>query len=196
MKRKLMYSLFGTAMAVSGGLAALTGGGDTPARASTGETAHSFEFTAIEGGPLPLSQFSGKAVLVVNTASLCGFTHQYEGLQALWERYRDQGLVVIGVPSNDFGNQEPGTGDEIKEFCEGTYAIDFPLTRKEHVKGREAHPFYRWARDVLGSAKAPRWNFHKYLIGPDGALVDGFATTVAPDSPELTRQVEAVLPNG
>lgn len=195
MKRKLLYSLFGTALAIGGGLSALSGGSGTPANASSGETAHSFEFTAIEGGPLPLSQYEGKAVLVVNTASFCGFTHQYEGLQALWETYRDRGLVVIGVPSNDFGNQEPGSEDEIKEFCEGTYGIDFPLTRKEQVKGRDAHPFYRWARDTLGSAKAPRWNFHKYLVGPDGYLVDGFGTTVAPDSAELTREVEKLLPN-
>ncbi len=157
-------------------------------------SAHEFEFIAIDGTPLPLSSFAGKAVLVVNTASFCGFTPQYKGLQALYERYRDRGLVVLGVPSNDFGSQEPGTAEEIKKFCEANFAIDFPLTEKQVVSGRNAHPFYRWASDTLGAMAKPRWNFHKYLVAPDGQLVDWFSTVTKPDSPKVVAAIEAVLP--
>lgn len=160
--------------------------------ATTG--AHTFAFTAIEGHPLPLQQFRGKAVLLVNTASQCGFTHQYETLQAVWARYRDRGLVVLGVPSNDFGGQEPGSEKEIKQFCELTYGLDFPLTTKEHVRGPDAHPFYRWAREQLGEAAAPQWNFHKYLIAPDGRLVAWFSTPTPPNAGRVLRAIEAHLP--
>jgi len=150
------------------------------------------EFDAIEGGKLPLAQ-CGKALLVVNTASFCGFTPQYEGLQALWEQYRERGLVVIGVPSNDFGEQEPKAEAEILGFCKGAYNVTFPLTTKVPVSGVQAHPFYLWARDALGAANAPRWNFHKYLIGRDGKPVAGYGSRVEPLSPELTEAVEAAL---
>ena len=156
-------------------------------------SAHDFTFTSIDGKSLPLSSFKGKAVLVVNTASYCGFTHQYEGLQSLWEDFRDQGLVVLGVPSNDFGAQEPGAEAEIKTFCEGTYGIDFPLTMKARVRGRDAHPFYKWAAGRLGIMARPTWNFHKYLVGPDGVLVDWFAPTTAPNATDLRKAVEAAL---
>ncbi|HYC04652.1 MAG TPA: glutathione peroxidase [Azospirillaceae bacterium] len=155
--------------------------------------AHDFRFTAIEGGELPLSGYKGKAVLVVNTASLCGYTPQYKGLQALWERYQDKGLVVLGVPANDFGGQEPGSEKEIKEFCEVNFAVDFPMTTKEPVTGPQAHPFYKWAAAEKG---APKWNFHKYLLDAQGNLVAAFPSKVAPDSPELTKAVEAALPKG
>ena len=165
------------------------------APASAGPTtAHDFSFTTIDGAPLPLQQLSGKAVLVVNTASFCGFTHQYAGLQALWQRYRDKGLVVLGVPSNDFGGQEPGTEAEIKEFCEVNFDVDFPLTEKVSVRGDAAHPFYRWAKAELGAAAAPRWNFHKYLVAPDGRLAAWFPTRERPDSARLTAAIDAVLP--
>ena len=108
-------------------------------------TAHDFAFTAIDGAPLPLKSFAGKAVLIVNTASQCGFTPQYAALQDLWTRYRDKGFVLLGVPSNDFGGQEPGTAAEIKEFCEVNFSVDFPLTEKVAVTGEGAHPFYAWA---------------------------------------------------
>lgn len=158
------------------------------------KSAHDFSFTAIDGAPLPLSQLSGKAVLVVNTASFCGFTRQYAGLQALWQRYRAKGLVVLGVPSNDFGGQEPGTEAEIKEFCEVNFDVDFPLTEKVRVRGDAAHPFYRWARAELGATAAPRWNFHKYLVAPDGRLAGWFPTGERPDSGRLTAAIDAVLP--
>ncbi|MEQ9447991.1 MAG: glutathione peroxidase, partial [Rhodospirillaceae bacterium] len=125
-------------------------------------TAHDFSFSAIEGGELPMSQFAGKAVLVVNTASFCGYTPQYTGLQALWDEYRDKGLVVLGVPANNFGGQEPGSDEEIKQFCEVNFSVDFPMTSKESVAGADAHAFYKWAAVTLGTDKAPKWNFHKY----------------------------------
>ena len=156
-------------------------------------SAYDFAFTSIEGEPLPLSDFRGQVVLLVNTASRCGFTPQYEDLQAVWERYRERGLVVLGVPSNDFGGQEPGSEAEIKQFCEVNFDVDFPLTSKEQVVGEEAHPFYRWAVEQFGFAAKPRWNFHKYLIGPDGKLADWFATTTKPTAPKVTEAIEAQL---
>ena len=165
-----------------------------PGSQTRAESAHDFSFVSIEGEPLPMKEFSGKAVLVVNTASFCGFTKQYEGLQTLWERYKDRGLVVLGVPSNDFGAQEPGTSEEIKEFCAVNFAVDFPMTEKQSVTGDRAHPFYRWAAQELGPLSKPRWNFYKILIGPDGKTVDWFASTTAPSSAKLVAAVEAVLP--
>lgn len=157
-------------------------------------TFHDFEFTAIEGDPMPARSFKGKAVLVVNTASFCGFTKQYAGLQALWEKYQDQGLVVLAVPSNDFGAQEPGKESDIKTFCETSFNVDFPMTTKQIVKGSNAHPFYKWAKDQVGVMGSPKWNFHKYLIAPDGTLKDWFSTTTAPDAKKIIKAVEAVLP--
>lgn len=157
-------------------------------------TAYAISFTAIDGAPLPFSRFEGKAVLVVNTASFCGFTPQYLGLQALWERYRDRGLVVLGVPANDFAGQEPGSNAEIKTFCETTFGIDFPLTEKVSVVGEEAHPFYRWARESFGQAAVPRWNFHKILVGPGGSIVAAFGTKTAPDDAAVATAIEAALP--
>ena len=162
------------------------------AAASVG-SAHDFQFTSIEGDPLPMSDFAGKVVLVVNTASRCGFTPQYEGLQSLWERYRDDGLVVLGVPSGDFGGQELATAKEIKEFCSVHFAIDFPLTEKTHVKGAAAHPFYAWAGEALGRTAKPRWNFHKYLVARDGRLVDWFSTATGPSSKRVQKAIEAAL---
>ena len=156
-------------------------------------SAHDFSFTSIDGKPLELSQFAGGPVLVVNTASQCGKTPQYQGLQTLWEQYRDRGFTVLGVPSNDFGSQEPGTEAEIKDFCEVNFAIDFPMTEKVGVRGEDAHPFYSWAEDQLGAEARPRWNFHKYFIGPDGQLVGWFPTATKPTSDEVINAIEAQL---
>jgi glutathione peroxidase len=158
------------------------------------ETAHDFSFTSIDGAAMPLSQYKGKAVLVVNTASFCGYTPQYEGLQSLWEDYKDKGLVVLGVPANDFGAQEPGTNTEIKTFCESKYDVTFPLASKEVVKGAGAHPFYKWAAATLGPDKAPKWNFHKYLVGADGKLVAAFSTQTEPKSKSVVAAIEGALP--
>jgi len=163
-----------------------------PVKAATPVTAHEFIFENIEGGPLPLAEFKGKIVLLVNTASQCGFTPQYEGLQRLWEAYRERGLVVLGVPSDDFGGQEPGNASQIKTFCEVTFGIDFPMTDKVRIKGPDAHPYYQWVA-TQGMLKVPRWNFHKHLIDGDGNLVDWFASTTKPDSAKLIAAIEKQL---
>ena len=157
-------------------------------------TAYDFEFTSIEGDRLPLSQYRGKPLLVVNTASFCGYTPQYRDLEAVWRSYRDRGLVVIGVPSNDFGQQEPGSAQEIKTFCEANYDVDFPLTEKQTVVGGGAHPFFRWIADELGEAGAPRWNFHKYLVAPDGTLAGAWPSSVRPTDRAVSGEIEKLLP--
>ena len=156
-------------------------------------TAHDFSFTSIKGEPLPLSQFKGHPVLVVNTASKCGLTPQYEGLENLYREYRDKGLVVLGVPCNQFAGQEPGTEAEIQDFCTLNFNVDFPMTSKVDVKGGETHPFYAWAKEKLGEAAEPKWNFHKILIGPDGEAVTAFGSRTEPLDPEVKGAVEAAL---
>ena len=155
-------------------------------------SAFDFGFTTIDGQPMPLKTYQGKVLLVVNVASKCGLTPQYEGLEALSKQYRDQGLVVIGVPANDFGAQEPGTEAEIQGFCTTNFGVDFPMTSKEPVVGPAAHPFYKWAVEALGADAAPKRNFHKYLVGRDGK-VTSFGSRTAPDAPELTGAIEAAL---
>ena len=164
-----------------------------PAPAQMTTTAYDYEFEAIEGGKLPLAQWRNKVLLVVNTASFCGFTPQYEGLQALWQRYAQRGLVVVGVPSNDFGAQEPKSESEILGYCQGAFGVNFPMTSKQVVSGGEAHPFYLWARDTLGLASTPRWNFHKYLVGRDGRLIGGFGSSVTPLSDTMVNAIETAL---
>ena len=154
---------------------------------------YDFEFTSIEGEKLPLSRYRGKPVLLMNTASFCGYTPQYQDLEAVWKRYRDKGLVVIGVPSNDFGAQEPGSAAEIKQFCELNYSVDFPLTEKQEVIGKDAHPFYRWIAEQLGEGALPRWNFHKYLIAPDGSLAGTWPSQVRPTDKAVTGEIEQLL---
>lgn len=163
-----------------------------PAHAAK-KTAYDFAFRSIDGGPLPMAKFKGKAILVVNTASFCGFTHQYADLQSVWKAYRARGLIVLGVPSNDFGSQEPGTKKQIKEFCKVNFNIDFPLTDKVSVKGTAAHPFYKWAVAQLGPRAAPRWNFHKYLIGRDGRLIAWFPSQVKPTSKKIVDAIGKAL---
>lgn len=155
-------------------------------------TAHDFTFESIEGGPLRLADYAGRPILLVNTASMCGFTAQYEALQSLWSQYRDRGLVVLGVPSDDFGGQEYNSTAEIKQFCEINYGIDFPMTEMVAVKGHDAHPYYRWVRSQ-GRLMVPRWNFHKHLIDADGHIVDWFASTTAPDSRKVIDAIEQHL---
>ena len=144
------------------------------------KTAHDFTLTAIDGTPLPLAQFAGKVLLVVNTASECGYTPQYEGLEALWQAYRGKGLVIVGVPSNDFGGQEPGTAEQIANFCKVNYGVTFPLADKTVVKGKGADPFYVWAGAQAGEGGAPKWNFHKYLLDEEGRLLAAFMSSVSP----------------
>jgi glutathione peroxidase len=165
-----------------------------PAAMAKMNSAFDFDFRSLEGGDLALDQYRGKTVLVVNVASECGFTPQYRGLQKLWQDYRDRGLVILGVPSNDFGAQEPGSATEIQQFCELNYGVDFPLTEKVAVTGAGAHPLYKWFEFKLGDDGRPRWNFHKYLIAPDGQVVGGFSSRVAPDDAKLIKAIEAHLP--
>jgi len=157
--------------------------------------AHDLSFKRMDGTTLPLAEFKGKAVLVVNTASECGFTPQYAGMQKLWEQNRDRGLVVLGVPCNDFGAQEPGAEDAIAAFCSARYAVDFPMTEKVGVIGANAHPFYRWIADTVGEDAAPRWNFHKYLIDPNGELAAMWPSKVEPLSTEISDAIDAALEN-
>ncbi len=164
------------------------------ARSAVAGSAHDFSFASIDGAPLPMAGYAGKAVLLVNTASECGFTPQYAGLQQLWQAYRDRGLVVLGVPSNDFGGQEPGSAAEIKKFCAVNFALDFPLTDKTTVSGEAAHPLYRWIAGRLDPDGRPRWNFHKFLITPAGEVVAGWPSAVEPMDPDLLAAVEAALP--
>jgi glutathione peroxidase len=152
--------------------------------------AYDFSFRKIDGGDLPLAAWRGKPVLVVNTASECGFTPQYAGLEKLWQRYRDKGFVLLGVPSNDFGAQEPGSDAEIQNFCTTRFKVDFPMAGKEPVTGAKAHPFYQW---VAKEGGAPKWNFHKYLIAPDGSLAGAYPSKVGPDDAALTGAIEKAL---
>ncbi len=156
--------------------------------------AYDFSFHTLVGHtPLPLDSFRGKVLIIVNTASKCGFTPQYAGLEKLYERYKDRGLVILGVPSNDFANQEPGSDQEIVTFCRINFGVTFPMTSKEIVSGKNAHPFYLWARKELGFGTAPKWNFHKYLINRKGALIDYFYSTTAPDAPRFIKAIEDAL---
>ncbi|MCB1885868.1 MAG: glutathione peroxidase [Geminicoccaceae bacterium] len=164
-----------------------------PAAARAGTDGFAYAFTAIEGGPLPLADYRGKAVLVANTASFCGFTPQYEDLQAVYDRYRDRGLVVLGVPSDDF-NQESDDDAAIKTFCEVNYKITFPLTERVHVEGPQSHPLFAHFREALGEKAGPGWNFYKYLIAPDGRVVASRPSSVKPTSAEITGAIERALP--
>ena len=157
-------------------------------------SSYDFSFRTLSGQkPLPLSQFRGKVLLIVNTASQCAFTKQYAALEKLHEKYKDRGLVILGIPSNDFGGQEPGDSEEIAKFCQVNYNISFQMTAKEIVSGEKAHPFYKWAKKTLGFGTAPKWNFHKYLIDRNGRLVDYFNSTTSPDAIRVQEAIEKLL---
>lgn len=195
----------GTLMAGGGMLVSAVGAdrtlAQTPATtqdddATRAPSAWAFDLTAIDGTPLPLRQFAGKVVLLVNTASFCGFTPQYAGLETLQEEFGPRGFTVIGVPSGDFQNQEFGSNREISTFCKTKFGITFPLAEKAHVKGPDALPLYRWAAHNLKEHNVPEWNFHKFLIGRDGRLIAGFPTRVAPENAQLRDAIDAALTSG
>ena len=140
-----------------------------------------------------LSEFKGKTILLVNVASKCGFTKQYTGLQTLYENYKDKDFLVIGVPSNQFGGQEPGSNSEIKDFCETNFNITFPITNKVDVKGKNAHVIYKWAKENYGNSTVPKWNFHKILINKEGKIQDTFNSFITPLSDKITKQIELLL---
>jgi glutathione peroxidase len=155
-------------------------------------TAFAFHFAGLKGGDIQLAEHAGKPILIVNTASQCGYTPQYAGLQELWTRYRDRGLLIIGVPSNDFGAQEPGGATEISATAEQRYGANFPIAAKAVVNGADPHPFYKWASAQRPLDK-PRWNFHKYLIGRDGTIAGSFPSDVTPTDPRLIAAIEKEL---
>ncbi|MGZ3410751.1 MAG: glutathione peroxidase [Xanthobacteraceae bacterium] len=151
-------------------------------------TAYTFSFQGLDGATIRLADYAGKPILVVNTASQCGFTPQFTGLQQLWTQFHDRGLMIIGVPSNDFGGQEPGGAEEIADTANGHYGVKFPIAAKAVVKGTQAHPFFKWAA-AERPRELPKWNFHKYLIGDDGHIAAVFATEIEPTD---TRVITAI----
>ena len=154
---------------------------------------YDFKINSINGEELNLSSFKGKTILLVNVASKCGFTKQYDDLQKLYDDFKEKGLIVIGVPSNQFGGQEPGTEAEIKNFCETNFNINFPMTSKYDVKGDTAHPIYLWAKETYGKSTIPKWNFHKILINKNGNVEDTFASFTNPMSKKIINKLNQIL---
>ena len=152
-----------------------------------------FKINSIDGEELNLSDFKGQTLLLVNVASNCGFTKQYDDLQNLYNSYKKEGFVVVGIPSNQFGGQEPGTDTEIKNFCETNFNITFPMTSKYDVKGDNAHPIYLWAKDTYGKSTIPKWNFHKILFNKEGIVADTFSSFTNPTSKIITKKIEQIL---
>ena len=161
--------------------------------ADNSKTIFDFKIDLINGEELSLSNFEGKSILLVNVASYCGFTKQYDDLQKLYELYGEKNFIILGVPSNQFGSQEPGSEDEIKKFCETNFNITFPMTSKYDVKGDNAHPIYKWAKEVYGKSAIPKWNFHKILINQDGKIEDTFASFTNPMSKKIIKKIEEIL---
>ena len=175
------------------GIAALVTAGLLPTAASAACPPlldHTFS-SLQDGKPMPLCQYAGKVILVVNTASYCGFTSQYDGLEKLYARLKDKGLVVLGFPSNDFGEQEPGTEKEIADFCRLTYGVEFPMVGKTVVKGKDANPFYLKLAQITDSK--PKWNFHKYLINRDATQVVAYSSFTKPDDKDLLKKIDEFL---
>jgi len=154
---------------------------------------HDIRIRTLEGEEIDLGAYAGHPILVANTASECGFTPQYAGLQELWERFRDRGLLVLALPSNDFGEQEPGDAAQIRAFCTSQYGVSFPLSEKTSVIQGEVHPFFQWIAETIGEPAMPRWNFHKYLVGGDGERHDARPAAVAPTDDEVVARIEAAL---
>lgn len=188
-RRHACRVIAGAAAAPVWGMAAVA---QSPAVSRT--TAYVFSFKTLDGADLRLVQHAGHPILIVNTASLCGYTRQFSGLETVWTRYRERGLVVLGVPSNDFGNQEPGGASEILHTA-NAHGVTFPLMAKVDVKGETAHPFYRWAA-LQRPLETPRWNFHKYLVGRDGMIAGAYASAVEPLDPKVVAAIEKELGPG
>ena len=165
---------------------------ETATLANYDKLAYDFTFKNIDGNDLNLSQYNGKILIIVNVASQCGFTNQYKDMQKIWETYQKKDVIVIGVPSNDF-NQEPENNNKIKNFCETTFGITFPMTEKVSVKGENAHPFYKWALKNHGKSAVPKWNFHKIIIGKSGKIEDTFVSLTNPTSQKFIKAIEKAL---
>ena len=157
------------------------------------KTFFDFSIKSIDGNNLELSTYKNKAILLVNVASNCGFTKQYSDLQQLWKKYEDKGLIVLGVPSNQFGGQEPGSNSEIKNFCEVNFNITFPMTTKIDVKGKNIDPIYKWALENYGKKSEPKWNFYKILINKDGKIEQTYSSITNPMSKKITNEIEKIL---
>ena len=155
--------------------------------------AYDFKFKDLDGSPLSLSEYKGKIIIAINVASQCGFTKQYEDMQNIWEKYQSKGIIMLGIPSNDFGKQEPGSNDEIKNFCESKFGISFPMTEKVVVKGSDAHPFYLWAKKNYGNAAVPKWNFHKIIIDRNGKVAETFTSITNPSSKKFIKVLEKLI---
>ena len=153
---------------------------------------YDFKINSITGDQIDLKDFKGKPILIVNTASYCGFTKQYNDMQELWEKYRDRGLIVLGIPSNSF-NQEKSDNSAVKEFCEVNFNINFPLTEITNVKGDNAHEIYKWAKANYGKSAVPKWNFYKILINKEGKIEDTYASLTSPTSNKITKKIENLL---
>ena len=153
---------------------------------------YDFKINSISGEIIDLNDFKGKPVLVVNTASYCGFTKQYDDMQKLWEKYKDKGLIVLGIPSNSF-NQEKKVNSEVKEFCKVNFNINFPLTEITNVKGDNAHEIYKWAKENHGKSAVPKWNFYKILINKEGKIENTYASLTNPTSKKITNKIESLL---
>ena len=157
---------------------------------------YDYTLNTIDGQPAPLSAYKGKVVMLVNVASRCGFTPQYTALEAIYEKYKDRGFVIVGIPANNFGAQEPGTNQEIKTFCQSKYNVTFPMMSKVSVKGEDKTPLYQYLTDKTANPKTGgdiQWNFTKFLVGPDGQIITRFEPAVTPDSPEVTGAIEKAL---
>jgi len=164
------------------------------ASANYSKLVYDFEFNSIDGNKIKLSNFKNKVLVIVNVASRCGYTPQYEDLQILWSNYKNKNLIVIGVPTNNF-KQEPGNNKEIKNFCETNFGINFPMTEKTNVIGKDAHPFYKWAKKNHGIGAIPKWNFHKIVIGKNGKVIDTFASFTKPTSDKFLNLIEKEIKN-
>jgi len=155
--------------------------------------AYEFNFKDLDGSLLKLSEYKGKVIVAINVASQCGFTSQYEDMQQIWEKYQSKGIIILGIPSNDFGQQEPGSNEDIKNFCEAKFGISFPMTEKVSVKGSDAHPFYIWARENHGKSAIPKWNFHKIIIDKNGKISETFSSITNPSSKKFIKILEKLI---
>jgi len=164
------------------------------ASANYSQLAYDFQFKGIDGKAIKLSNFKNKVIIVVNVASRCGFTNQYNDLQQLWTSYQDKNLIVLGIPTNDF-KQEPGSNDDIKDFCETNFNISFPMSEKTNVIGNNSHPFFKWAKENHGKSAVPKWNFHKIIIGKDGKVADTFVSITKPLSKRFLNSIDEIIKN-
>ena len=157
--------------------------------------AYKFSFNSIDGKIVNLKDFKGKPILIINTASLCGFTNQYADIELLYDHYKEDGLVVIGIPSNDFGSQELSSNTKVKEFCTTNFDISFLLTEITKIKGQNGHPFFKWIKQEAGFLAFPKWNFYKYLIAPDGSYQKIFSMMTKPNAGKIIKAIENILPS-